>query len=168
MGNDLWVPRSLPSFWWVPPPYLLSAWLIWEDAFFFFPSFFFFFFFLVLFFLFFFFFSQWMPSLHYSHHTPESRISWKEHLHISSAPVFTSGDLVFTAATQGTLLDPLALKAVGLCSWISQDCNNQRFCSWQATTPRVLYRQQTETHLQSFWERGLFACPKSLACGTGF
>ena len=56
MGNDLWVPRSLPSFWWVPPPYLLSAWLIWEDAFFFFPSFFFFFFFLVLFFLFFFFF----------------------------------------------------------------------------------------------------------------
>ena len=107
-------------------------------------------FFLSFFSYFSFFFSQWMPSLHYSHHTPESRISWKEHLHISSAPVFTSGDLVFTAATQGTLLDPLALKAVGLCSWISQDCNNQRFCSWQATTPRVLYRQQTETHLQSF------------------
>ena len=59
----------------------------------------------------------------------------------------------FTAATQGTLLGHLALKATALCSWILWDCENQRFCSWQTTILRALHRQLTKTHFQSLRKR---------------
>lgn len=70
---------------------------------------------------------------------------------MSGAPVSMSGDLVFATAAQGTPLDCLALEASGrggryLHLWVPWECNNQKNSSWQTPPPRVLHRQQIETH----------------------
>lgn len=64
-----------------------------------------------------------------------------------------SGAPIFVAATQGTLLDCLALEARRVCVPASHSTVTMGDSSWQATTPRVLYRQKTESHPQSFCER---------------
>ena len=56
---------------------------------------------------------------------------------------------------------------VGLCSWDSQE-HSWRDNSWQATTPRALQRQLTETYCQSFSDKGVFAGPGILAWGADF
>ena len=53
-------------------------------------------------------------------------------------------------------------------SWIPWNSNSQRDSAWQVTTSRALHIQQTETYPQSFWERGLLACPGALVWGTSF
>ena len=93
----------------------------------------------------------------------DASISQRELLHVSGALVFSSGVLVFVAATQGMVLDHLALVVGWAVFWIPQYCNNRRDSSWQATIPRALHRKQTEAHLQSFDERGLFAHVEALA-----
>ena len=55
-----------------------------------------------------------------------------------------AGALIFAAAAQGTPLDCLALKARG--SLGSGLTIEEIDSSWQATTPRALHRQHTETH----------------------
>ena len=54
------------------------------------------------------------------------------------------------------------------CSWVPRDCNNWRDSSWQATTPRALHKQQTETHLQSFCEKSLSTYLGASAYGADF
>lgn len=47
-----------------------------------------------------------------------------------------------------------------LCSWVSQDCDNQRDSFWQTTTSRALHRQQTKIQPQSFSVRSPFVCTR--------
>lgn len=84
-------------------------------------------------------------------------------------PNFYSWYLVFVAAAQGIPPDCLALEARGgLCPRVPQDCNNRRNSSWQATTPRALHKQHTETFPKSSYEKGLFSCPGASAWGAGY
>ena len=75
-----------------------------------------------------------------------------------------------TQFTQGTPIDRLALVARRDCVPEPHRtlCNNQKDSSWQATAPRAQHTQQTETHPQSFCEKGLFTCPGASAWGAGF
>ena len=98
--------------------------------------------------------------------TSEHQSSWSGLGHVSGA-------LFLVAAVQGMPLDCLALEAGqgerrGLCSWVPWDYNKCKDGSWLVATPGELCIQQTETHPQSFWERGLLACPGALAWEAGF
>ena len=69
------------------------------------------------------------------------------------------------------LLDHLALVARGDCipgSHGTLSVTIREDSSWQATTPRALHREQTETHPHPFCEKGLFTCPGASAWGAGF
>ena len=44
----------------------------------------------------------------------------------------------------------------------AQESSNPIDSSWQATTPRVLRREQPEIHPRAFGERGQLACPGTL------
>ena len=76
---------------------------------------------------------------------------------------FLSGALTFAAATQRIPFDHLAPVAWGAffpqSHWL---WNNQRDSSWQATTPKALHRESTETHPQAPCERSLFVLTRSL------
>lgn len=68
-------------------------------------------------------------------------VSPREELpHTSDAPVFTSGDTLFEASTQGTPLDHQDMEAWGFVFLGPRDCNNQRDSYWQITSPRALFR----------------------------
>lgn len=71
---------------------------------------------------------------------------------MSYASVFTSGAPVFVAEI---VSECLAL--VSRDFWVPWDCNNRKDSPWQPTTLRAQNQPQTETHLQFFCERILFA-----------
>ena len=88
---------------------------------------------------------------------------------MSGALVFTSGALVFVAATQGTPSDHLALVAREACIpryhetvTTGETVHSKLPCSEHYTNSRVKYNPT-----QSFCERGLVVCAGSLASVTG-
>ena len=74
----------------------------------------------------------------------------------------------FAVAIQETSLDHLALVASRACIPGSHRTVKIRGSFWSDITMRAKGRWQTETHLQSFCEKGLFASARALASAVGF
>ena len=117
----------------------------------------------------FFFFFQWVLSSHSPSSLPQSTSILERG---ASTHLWWFGFYVwwpsFCGCHPGEALWSPGSVGWGSCVPGSHGTNNWRDSPWQTTTPRALHRQQTETYPQTFWERGLYACPGTLVWGAGF
>ena len=98
-----------------------------------------------------------------------THVSWRGALHASGALVFISGALVFAASAQGIPLDHLSLVAEG--TFVPGSHRTVEIIEMvfgKLLPPRHFTDSGPRHTLQSFCERGLFACPGALAWGAVF